>query len=163
MFNPSRFRVARKKRRFSKTRLAETVSVHPRAISAFENGEYAPAPETTARIAQALNFPVGFFSGEDLHEPSSETSSFRSLARMTAATRESALASGAMAMEFHDWMERRFGLPSCELPDLAGEDPETAAIALRHEWGLGEKTVRNMVHLLESKGVRVFRWPKRAI
>ena len=75
---------------------------------------------------------------------------------MTAATRESALASGAMAMEFHDWMERRFGLPSCELPDLAGEEPETAAIALRHEWGLGEKTIRNMIHLLESKGIRVF-------
>jgi len=156
LFNSSRFRVARKRRRVSKTRLAEIVGVHARAITAFESGEYAPAPETAERLAQALNFQTDFFFGEDLCEPSVATASFRSLARMTASTREAALAKGAMAIHFHDWMERRFGLPVCDLPDLREEDPETAAIALRHEWGLGEKPVRNMVHLLESKGVRVF-------
>jgi Zn-dependent peptidase ImmA (M78 family)/DNA-binding XRE family transcriptional regulator len=156
MFNPSRFRVARKKRRFSKTRLAELIPVELRAVTAYEGGEYAPSPDTAARIAEVLGFPMGFFFGEDLYEPSVETASFRSLARMSAAIREGALASGAMAMLLHDWVERRFGLPACELPDLRGEEPEIAAIELRHGWGLGEKPIRNMVHLLESKGVRVF-------
>lgn len=156
IFNPSRFRVARKKRRLSKVRLADIVGVHPRAITAYESGEYPPAPETAERLARELNFEVDFFYGEDLHEPSLETASFRSLARMTAATREAALASGAMAIGIHDWMEQRFALPSAQLPDLREEDPETAAITLRQEWGLGEKPIRNMVHLLESKGVRVF-------
>ncbi len=156
MFNPSRLRVARKKRRYSKTRLAEGAGVILRAISAYESGEYSPTAETAARLAEALTFPVDFFFGDDLHEPTAETASFRSLARMTASTREAALASGAIAMLLHDWMERRFALPPCDLPDLRQEDPETAAITLRHEWGLGEKAVRNIVHLLESKGVRVF-------
>lgn len=156
MFNPSRFRVARKKRRFSKTRLAEQVGVILRAISAYESGEYAPSSWVMARLSEVLNFPVDFFFGEDLHEPSEETASFRSLARMTAATREAALASGSLAMLFHDWIKQRFTLPPCELPDLRGEDPETAAIELRHGWGLGEKPIRNMVHLMESKGVSVF-------
>jgi Zn-dependent peptidase ImmA (M78 family) len=39
---------------------------------------------------------------------------------------------------------------------LSGEDPEAAAAILRQEWGLGELSIRNMVHLLEVKGVRVF-------
>lgn len=156
MFNPSRLRVARKKRRLSKTRLADLVDVHLRAITAYESGEYPPSADTTTRLARALNFPLGFFFGDDLHEPSAETASFRSLARMTSATREAALASGAMAMVLHDWIERRFDLPRPCLPDLRQEDPETAAISLRHEWGLGEKAIRNMIHLLESKGVRVF-------
>lgn len=156
MFNPSRFRVARKKRRLSKTRLAELLGVNLRAITAYEGGEYAPSEETTARLAEVLSFPVDFFSGEDLHEPTLETASFRSLARMSAAARDAALASGSMSMFLNDWMERRFELPACALPDLRGEDPETAAMVVRQEWGLGERAVRNTVHLLESKGVRVF-------
>jgi Zn-dependent peptidase ImmA (M78 family) len=61
-----------------------------------------------------------------------------------------------MSMLLSDWMERKFDLPRCALPDLRGEDPETAAMVLRQEWGLGERPIRNMVHLVESKGVRVF-------
>jgi Zn-dependent peptidase ImmA (M78 family)/transcriptional regulator with XRE-family HTH domain len=156
MFNPSRLRVARKKRRLSKTRLAEVTGLSLRAISAYESGEFAAATDAAAYLASALDFPVSFFYGDDLHEPSLETASFRSLARMSASTRDAALASGALAVLLHDWVERRFALPDPELPDLREEDPETAAIALRHEWGLGERPIRNMIHLVESKGVRVF-------
>jgi Zn-dependent peptidase ImmA (M78 family) len=34
--------------------------------------------------------------------------------------------------------------------------PEAAAEALRHYWGLGEQPIKNLVHLLEANGVRVF-------
>ena len=156
MFNPSRFRVARKKRRLSKTRLAELLNVNLRAIVAYESGEYAPSAETAAQLAEVLRFPIAFFFGEDLYEPTLETASFRSLSRMSAATRDAALASGSMSMFLSDWMERRFDLPACALPDLRGEDPEIAATVLRQEWGLGERPIRNMVHLVESKGVRLF-------
>jgi Zn-dependent peptidase ImmA (M78 family)/DNA-binding XRE family transcriptional regulator len=156
MFNPSRFRVARKKRRLSKTRLAELIGVELRTVSAYESGEFAPSPDTASRIAETLKFPVEFFFGDDLFEPSVETASFRSLARMSAGIREGALASGSMAMLLSDWIGRRFALPDSDLPDLRGEEPENAAIELRHGWGLGETPIRNMVHMLESKGIRVF-------
>lgn len=156
MFNPSRFRVARKKRRFGKTRLAERVGVSLRTISAYESGEHAPPPETAEHLAGILNFPLDFFFGEDLHEASEEDASFRRLARMTAATREAALASGSLVMLIHDWVRGRFALPPSVVPDFREENPETAAIELRNEWGIGEKPIRNMVHLLESKGVCVF-------
>jgi Zn-dependent peptidase ImmA (M78 family)/DNA-binding XRE family transcriptional regulator len=140
----------------NKTALAKRVGVDLRSISAFESGEFEPSPETMARIVDVLDFPVGFFSGDDLHEPSSTSVSFRSLARKTASNRDAALASGALAIRLNDWLEERFTLPASNLPDLREEDPETAAMTLRNQWGLGERPVRNIVHLLESKGIRVF-------
>jgi Zn-dependent peptidase ImmA (M78 family) len=54
-------------------------------------------------------------------------------------------------------MDARFSLPHAALPDLSREpSPEAAALALRSLWGLGELPIKNAVHLLESKGVRVF-------
>jgi len=57
----------------------------------------------------------------------------------------------------NEWIENRFTLPKPDLPEL-GRDiaPEAAAEALRCHWGLGELPIKNLVHLLESKGVRVF-------
>ena len=155
-FNPSRLRVARMRRGLNKTALAQRVELDLRSISAFESGEFEPSAETLARIVEALQFPVEFFGGEDLHEPSPYTVSFRSLARKTARNRDAALASGALAILLNDWLERRFSLPDNDLPDLRDEDPEIAAATIRNHWGLGERSIKNMIHLLESKGVRVF-------
>lgn len=156
MFTPSRLRVARKRRGLNKTRLADAIGVELRTVTGYERGDYEPSLETLQRIAAVLAFPEGFFRGGVLHEPSPHTASFRSLARMSAANREAALASGALAFLLSDWLEQRFNLPAIDLPDLREEDPETAAMTLRQHWGLGERPIRNVVHLLEAKGVRVF-------
>jgi Zn-dependent peptidase ImmA (M78 family) len=75
---------------------------------------------------------------------------------MTAAQRDSGLAGGALAVELASWIERRFILPECNLTDLRGHLPETAAGGVRSLWGLGQKPIKNTVHLLEANGVRVF-------
>jgi Zn-dependent peptidase ImmA (M78 family)/DNA-binding XRE family transcriptional regulator len=155
-FNPSRLRVARKRRLLNKTRLAQAIGVDIRTVTGYERGEYEPAPNTLALIANTLRFPPGFFAGDDLHEPSPATASFRSLARMSAANREAALASGALAFLLNDWIESRFTLPTPDLPEFREENPETAAMAVRQHWALGERPIRNMVHLMEAKGIRVF-------
>lgn len=155
-FNPSRLRVARKRRLLNKTRFAEAIGVDLRTVTGYERGEYEPSPGTLALIARTLRFPAGFFAGGDLHEPSPATASFRSQARMSAANREAALASGALAFLLIDWIEQRFTLPAPDLPDLREENPEAAAMTLRQQWSLGERPIRNMVHLLEARGVRVF-------
>jgi Zn-dependent peptidase ImmA (M78 family)/DNA-binding XRE family transcriptional regulator len=156
MFSASRLRVARKRRGLNKTRLAEAIGVELRSATGFERGEYEPKPETVARIASALNFPQAFFYGPDLHEPTPDTASFRSMSRMSAAAREAALAAGAIAFLLDDWIEARFELPASDLLDLADEEPAAAAMVLRKRWGLGEQPIRNMIHLLEAKGVRVY-------
>lgn len=156
MFTPARLEVARKRRGFNKSELAKRVGVELRSISAYENGEFEPSAETLAQLAAVLDFPIGWFSGREPHQPSSLTASFRSQARMAASTRDAALASGAIAFLLNDWLEERFTLPTPDLPELRQETPEAAALTLRQHWGLGERPIKNMVHLLESKGVRVF-------
>ena len=83
--------------------------------------------------------------------------SFRSLSRLKPTRRDMALAQGAIALYLNRWLESKFELPKAELPDLSRErSPEDASSAIRQVWGLGELPIRNVVHLLEAKGIRVF-------
>ncbi|WP_375263821.1 ImmA/IrrE family metallo-endopeptidase, partial [Palleronia sp.] len=67
------------------------------------------------------------------------------------------LAAGSMGYFLSAWLDRNFDLPEPQIPDaLMGADPEIAAAELRSRWGLDLRPVESMVHLLESKGVRVF-------
>lgn len=154
--NPSRLSLARKHRGLTKRGLAIELSVSPRMITAYEAGEKSPSPLTLAKAAEVLHFPIEFFSGEDLDEPPIEGTSFRALSRLTARVRDKALASGTLAMALSDWIHDRFKLPEASLPRYQGVDPETASMAVRAEWGLGERPTGNLLRLLEFHGVRVF-------
>ncbi|MGE3703551.1 MAG: helix-turn-helix domain-containing protein [Hyphomicrobiaceae bacterium] len=156
-FNPSRLILARKRRGLTMTRLAELIGVEPRSISAYEKGEFNPDNDKLRQLAKVLRFPEEFFCGDDLEALSPDIASFRAMSRMTAAQRDTALGAGTIALMLNQWIEARFELPSANLLDLSQEkSPEAAADSLRRCWGLGELPVKNTVHLLESKGVRVF-------
>jgi Zn-dependent peptidase ImmA (M78 family)/DNA-binding XRE family transcriptional regulator len=156
-FNPSRLTLARKRRGLTMIRLAEMIGVEPRSISGYENGEFSPDADKREQLAKALRFPVSFFAGDDLEQLSPDIASFRALSKMTAAKRDMALSAGTIALLLNKWIEEQFQLPAADLPDLSREGgPEAAATSVRQLWGLGELPVKNMVHLLESRGVRVF-------
>lgn len=157
MFTPSRLTLARNRRGLTKKRLAELIEVSTRSVTAFESGELAPKPINLARISKVLDFPPSFFEAEDLPELTADAVSFRSLSKMAAAQRHSALAAGTIGFALNDWIGARFKLPDPSIPKLGpGVDPETAAQVVRAEWGLGEKPIQNLLHLLEVRGVRVF-------
>lgn len=157
MFTPSRLTLARNRRGLTKKRLAELIDVSTRSVTGFESGELAPKPISLAKISKALDFPPSFFEAEDLPELTSDAVSFRSLSKMAAAQRHSALAAGSLGFALNDWIASRFRLPSPSVPKLGpGIDPETAAQVVRAEWSLGEKPIPNLLHLLEVRGVRVF-------
>jgi Zn-dependent peptidase ImmA (M78 family)/DNA-binding XRE family transcriptional regulator len=155
-FNPSRLTLARKRRGLTKARLAKAVGVEPRSISAYESGEFGPDDERLQKLSSVLRFDARFFHGDDLDEPSPDCASFRALTKMTASQRDIALGCGAVALMLNEWIESRFELPAADLPDFSGTEPEAAAYMLRQQWGLGELPIKNMVHLLEARGVRVF-------
>jgi Zn-dependent peptidase ImmA (M78 family)/DNA-binding XRE family transcriptional regulator len=148
--------LARLRRGYTKSRLAAEAGVTMRSISAYESGETEPTPETLEAIAERLKFPVTFFYRPEVEKPPAVSASFRSLSSMTASQRHAALGAGALAVELSDWIEKHFRLPEPDVPSLRGQAPEAAADALRESWQLGVKPVRNMVHLLEQHGVRVF-------
>lgn len=156
-FNPARLTLARRRRGLTKTKLAEMLGVEVRSITGYESDEYKPDRDRMIQLAEKLHFPVQFFFGDNLDEISPDIVSFRSMSKMTAGQRDTALGAGAIALLLNQWIEDRFELPQAVLPDLSQEvSPEVAAETLRRLWGLGELPVKNMIHLLESKGVRVF-------
>jgi Zn-dependent peptidase ImmA (M78 family)/DNA-binding XRE family transcriptional regulator len=162
MFNPTRFALARKRRGVKKKVLAQLIGVSEKSVTSYEKGTQEPERETLSRIANALNFPAGFFLADDIDELTPNIASFRALTKMTASQRDIALSSGSIALLLNEWIEQRFDLPDIDLPDLGREStdnqqrPEAAANELRSHWGIGELSIKNMIYLLESKGIRVF-------
>lgn len=156
MFNKTRLTVARQRASMTMKELADKVGVEPRAVTGFEAGEYNPTDETKARISKVLGYPPAFFEADDIDIPDAAGVSFRAMTKMTARQRDAAIAAGALAYILIDWVEDQFQLPDVDLPDLREETPEMAATSLRQYWAIGERPIKNMVHLLEAKGVRVF-------
>lgn len=156
MFSPERLTLARRRRNRSKRDLAIALGVNENTIRRHEMGETSPSHEMIERLATLLEFPLGFFFGGKVDEPQEDAASFRSLSNLSAFERSAALAAGALAFILDDWIRERFTLPEPDVLDLTGEKPENAARTVRQVWGIGERPIRNMVHLLEAKGIRLF-------
>lgn len=155
-FNPTRLRFARKRRGLTIKHLGSVIGMTPKIISDYENGKREPPDRTLSLIAKELHFPVQFFSLDDIVALDKAAVSFRSFSKMTASVRDSALGAGQIALEFAFWLDEKFKLPHIDIPDLRDYEPEAAADTLRNIWAFGERPISNMIHMLESKGVRVF-------
>lgn len=163
-FNPTRLSLARRRRGMSKADLhkATNSKISLRTLTNYEDklSETRPRYEHLQLLSTALKLPVEFFFGPDIEEIMPDAASFRSLSKLPASQRDAALAAGTFAKELCNWIEQRFSLPEPSVPPLRGfATPEAAADALRTEWGLGERPIKNTVHLLEVHGVRVFSLP----
>jgi Zn-dependent peptidase ImmA (M78 family)/transcriptional regulator with XRE-family HTH domain len=157
-FNPSRLDLARRRRGLTKKDLADALGVSPRMLNQYERGDSVPSEPTIEKLVTCLRFPREFYVGDTVEEPSIEGVSFRSLSAMTRRQRDQAIGSAAVAVLLDDWITDRFDLPAPNVPryDSTSADPELAAAGVRQAWGLGERRVPNIVHLLEKHGVRVF-------
>lgn len=158
MFQPERLTLARERRGMNKTKLAKALGVRPETIIAYENGTTSPSNATIEQLSSTLRFPNAFFSEELMDTIPVESVSFRALSRMTASQRNAALAAGTLCLELNAWIESKFDLPPASVPDIDRmvATPATAAIYVRSAWGLGVAPILHLLHLLESKGVRVF-------
>lgn len=155
--NLNRLEFARQRRKLTKKKLAEAAGISPVTLSRISSGTTKEASEeTVSALAKVLNYPVEFFYLDDIEPINAAAVSFRSLKAMTALQKEAALASGALGVTFCDWVAERFNLPEENLLDLRNEDSVSAAVAIRAHWGLGHRPIKNLIKLLESKGVRVF-------
>lgn len=170
MITASRLTLARKRRGLTLVRLSELAGVSTRTLSAYENNQGQPSPETLSRLAKVLGFPESFFSAEELDELTPDAASFRALSKLTAGQRDAALSAGRISMELSAWIMDRFRLPEPDVPSLnlfhdvkEAANPEGAAEVVRARWGLGSAPVPNMIHLLEAHGVHVFSLAQQCI
>ena len=149
-------RVARQRRAMTKKSLAEAMAVTPRTITGWEADQYPPDESHLRRLAEVLDFPIYFFDLDDTAKTQAGAVSFRSLTKKTSGQRNAVISMCDIAKDVTEWLDDRFSMPVPALPDLRDEYPAIAATLLRHEWGLGNRPIKNMIHLLEAKGVRVF-------
>ena len=163
VFNPARLDLARRRRGLTQIALAEAAGISKYSLVAYRAHKWEPEAETINRLAGVLHFPPEFFFGPTLEEPPVDGSSFRALSRLTARLRDQALAAGALAIGLANWIDERFTLQVPSIPEYSGVEPEEAAMAVRTEWGLGERPVKNMIHRLEYYGVRVFSLPEDTV
>lgn len=155
MFAPSRLRLARARLGLTRTKLAQLSGISLRTLTEYENEERPPSDENIARLAHALSVPRSFFERDAIEPVPVEAASFRKLSKASATRRDAVLANAALTLEFFELLEQRFKLPIPDIPTLDKHGPARAADLVRHQWALGDRPISNMLHLLESKGVRV--------
>lgn len=156
-FEPTRLMVARRRRGLTQRELADVCNKTSQYISMLERGEWVPSQEMVNEMARALDFPSSFFFKEPIELTDDDALSFRARRSMKSETRDVGLGTGDIAANIISVdLEERFRLPNPDIPDYSSRSPEEAADQLRADWKLGYEPIQNMVHLLESKGVRMY-------
>ena len=156
-FNPARLELARQRRGMTKTALAQNVGMTLRYLMYIFDGERPPSPDVISKFADILDFPAEFFFGPELDMPPLEGASFRSFSSLSARMRDRVMAAARLGISLTNWIERKFDVPQPDVPTFeVYDDPEVAATELRALWGLGERPIGNMIHLLEQHGVKVY-------
>jgi Zn-dependent peptidase ImmA (M78 family)/DNA-binding XRE family transcriptional regulator len=155
MFNPARLKLARQRRGLSLTKVAAQSGVSLRSLTNYENAASSPSEENLLKLAHTLGVPLHFFERESVDLLPVDAVSFRKLSKTTAIKRDAVLAAALLAIEFFLVVESKFQLPVSDIPSLDKLKPEQAAELTRRRWGLADRPISNVVHLLESKGVRV--------
>jgi Zn-dependent peptidase ImmA (M78 family) len=156
MLTPSRLAIARKRHGLTLTRLSALTGLSTHSLSVYENGHQIPTVDNLLLLAEVLQVSPAFLTASDADEIPQDAVSFRALSKMTARQRDRALSDGRVALLINDWIDARFRLPAPDVPSLTGQDPEAAAEMVRARWGLGERPVANVLHLLEAHGVRIY-------
>ncbi|MEU8391470.1 XRE family transcriptional regulator [Micromonospora sp. NPDC048843] len=156
MLTPSRLKLARNRRGLTREQLSKLAGITTRSLLAYENGTQRPSPDNLDRLAGALDMPTAFLRGGDVDEIPVEVISFRALSKITAGKRDMARSAGRIAVMLARWIDQRRALPTPDVPNLVGADPEKAAEALRNQWELPAGGIDNMINVLEAHGVCVF-------
>ncbi len=158
--NPTRLKLARTRRQMTIKLLSEKVGLTSKMVSMYEKEfcDHTPKSETLSAFSQALNYPISFLTNEkEVEELSTDSVSFRSLKSMKASQEHAAIGAGKIGLLLNEYLNKKFPqLPKPNLLDLRTVNPEAASEAIREHWELGQKSIHNMVHLLEKQGIRVF-------
>ena len=104
------------------------------------DGSRVPNAHVLSQPSRASWMRIQSNSSEaEMPTPDLASTSFRALSKLTARTRDRALAVGATALSLSEWIDQWFVTPSANVPQFHDVDPALAASALRRHWRLGEQ------------------------
>ncbi|MGY4798139.1 helix-turn-helix domain-containing protein [Lysinibacillus fusiformis] len=153
-FNGSRLREGRIYRGLTITDLANNLGVTKQMISKYENNKAVPTFEALLQITQILKFPKEYFY-ENAIEVKTGNTYFRSLLTTGKKEREMQHDRVKYLTIIRSLLEEYVDFPELDVPDFTERDTdnvEEIAERLRASWGLGDKPIKDIVYLLETKG-----------
>lgn len=153
-FNGSRLREGRIYRGLTITDLANNLDVSKQMISKYENNKAVPTFEALLQITQILKFPKEYFY-ENAIDVKIGNTYFRSLLTTGKKEREMQHDRVKYLTIIRSLLEEYVDFPELDVPNFTERDTdnvEEIAERLRESWGLGDKPVKDIVYLLETKG-----------
>lgn len=153
-FNGSRLREGRIYRGYTITDLANQLEVSKQMISKYENDKAVPTFEALLQISKVLKFPKEYFYEVPVDVKTGNTY-FRSLLTTGKKEREMQYDRVKYLTIIRSLLEEYVDFPELNVPEFSERDTESAehvANKLRQEWSLGDKPIKDIVYLLETKG-----------
>jgi len=154
-----RLKMARQMKGLSQRALAEEAGVSAMAISKYERDLDTPSSGVLIRLARALGVKVEFFL-----RPVSVSLSAPAYRRRTSLRIKD---QNVILGQAQEWLERYLDVeslfgepPGFTLPDIDRsiatlDDVERVVLDLRRAWELGLGPIKNLVEVLEAKGIKV--------
>lgn len=151
----------------NQSELASAAGVTRQAVSAYEQEEKSPEPDTLEKIAAVLGQPIWYFTSDDAPVFGEFSSLF--LRAVGPATKRRNMACAVLSKWFTQiatYLDKLVNFPEVKVPQVAPasgggryepEEIELAAEECRKLWNLGVGPISNLVSLLEAHGITVCR------
>lgn len=155
-FNGERLKKARIYRGWTVAELAEKIGCSRQTISMYENKGTNPLDTSTVdQLSKVLGFPSDFFFQKD--KPISIGSTyFRALLTTNKKYRAEQVQKMEFVAQIYSFLSEYINFMSCPMPLIpVGMSPESAASLLRKQWGLGDRPIENIIHIVEQNGIFV--------
>ncbi|MFB9327817.1 helix-turn-helix domain-containing protein [Paenibacillus aurantiacus] len=153
-FNGSRLREGRIYRGLTITELAKELGVSKQMISKYENDKAVPSLDALLTITNVLKFPKDYFYEKSIEVKTGSTF-FRSLISTGKKEREMQYDRVKYLTIIRAMLEEYVDFPELDVPDFSEttyDAVEEVANQVRNAWELGDKPIKDIVYLLETKG-----------
>lgn len=158
---PSRITEAREARALSMIELANSIGVTRQSISKYERGIIGPSMEMLQAIASTLSYPVDFFYKENVQSVAKGSALFfRSNANIAKKIKTACKYQIKWTDEikrqlelYVEFVEQMIPAVDKDYEGIFSDEIEELALQIRKGWGLGDGPLKDIVGILENKGV----------
>jgi len=169
-FKGDRLKNARIYREMTLTDLAIKTKLSKQALSQYENETTSPSDRNLFELAQALNFPVKYFSTNSKCTIKSEAAYFRSLMSTNKKDRLAQTVRLEFIAQIYEMLFEYINFPTLNLPEVSFSDQisweetseeneyvqlEQISGEIRKHWGLGIEPIKDLRYILEENGIVV--------
>lgn len=155
-FNKEMLKDARIYRGMSIKELADKTDISRQTISQYENGEVSqPNLENLFKISNELKFSINYFF-KNKKELNSYNTYFRALLSSNKKQRQMQELKVEKTFLIYKYLKQYLDFPKLQIIQRSPkneEDIEKIALELREYWDLGLEPIRNLINILEKKGI----------